>query len=165
MIKEIRVDDRLIHGQVALLWPKALGISRILVANDAVSNNKVQQATLKMAAPSDIKVLMRSIADTLALFENPKAREVDMMIIVDRISDAEVLAKELSDIIARINVANTGRFDGISSSEKTNLGSTILLTEEEKESLIRLLELKDLNVVHQIAPSDKIQAMKDLVKR
>ena len=35
MIKMMRVDDRLIHGQVAVMWSKELGIQRIIVASDS----------------------------------------------------------------------------------------------------------------------------------
>ena len=34
MIPSLRIDDRLIHGQIALVWSKAFGTNRIVVAND-----------------------------------------------------------------------------------------------------------------------------------
>lgn len=43
MISLIRIDDRLIHGQVAVVWTKHLGVNRILVANDQIVNNDVQR--------------------------------------------------------------------------------------------------------------------------
>lgn len=52
MIKMLRIDDRLIHGQIAVVWSKELGVDRIVVANDKVAVNDVQKATLKMAAPA-----------------------------------------------------------------------------------------------------------------
>ena len=36
MISLMRIDNRLIHGQVALVWTKHLGVNRIIVANDDV---------------------------------------------------------------------------------------------------------------------------------
>ncbi len=41
-IKNIRIDDRLIHGQVATMWSNKLGVTRLMVVNDAVANNSVQ---------------------------------------------------------------------------------------------------------------------------
>ena len=46
MIKMLRIDDRLIHGQIAVVWSKELGVDRIVVANDKVAVNDVQKATL-----------------------------------------------------------------------------------------------------------------------
>ena len=51
MISLVRIDDRLIHGQVAVVWTKHLGVNRILVANDQIVNNEVQKMSLRMAAP------------------------------------------------------------------------------------------------------------------
>ena len=41
MIKMMRVDDRLIHGQVAVMWTKELGIERIIVASYKVAANSI----------------------------------------------------------------------------------------------------------------------------
>ena len=47
MITMARVDDRLIHGQVAVKWSKELNITRIIVASDSIAKNAVQVAALK----------------------------------------------------------------------------------------------------------------------
>ncbi|MFR8600109.1 MAG: PTS sugar transporter subunit IIB, partial [Clostridioides difficile] len=53
-IKNIRIDDRLIHGQVATMWSNKLGVTRLMVVNDAVANNSVQKQVLRMATPAGI---------------------------------------------------------------------------------------------------------------
>ena len=58
MISMMRIDDRLIHGQVAVMWSKELGISRIIVASDAIASNEIQVSALKMAAPAGVKAEM-----------------------------------------------------------------------------------------------------------
>lgn len=153
MIKELRVDDRLIHGQIALTWPKALQIKHIIVANDKASNNRTQQMSLKMAVSDDVKVLIRSIEDTIQLFNNPKAKDIDMMIIVNSIVDAEKLAIRLPDMVHRVNVANVGRFDGVDKNKKVSLGSAILLNNNEIKASEKIIEL-GINIVHQIIPDD-----------
>lgn len=61
MISMIRIDDRLIHGQVAVMWSKQLGVSRILVASDKIAANDMQVNALKMAAPAGIKAFVLPI--------------------------------------------------------------------------------------------------------
>ena len=39
MIVSIRIDDRLIHGQVATMWSNKLGVTRLMVVNDNVAKN------------------------------------------------------------------------------------------------------------------------------
>lgn len=55
MITLLRIDNRLIHGQVAMVWTRHLQANRIIVANDEVVKNEVQKAALKMACPPTAK--------------------------------------------------------------------------------------------------------------
>ena len=47
-----RIDNRLIHGQVATQWCGAIGANLILVPNDAVAGDKLRQGLMDMAAPA-----------------------------------------------------------------------------------------------------------------
>lgn len=161
MIKELRVDDRLIHGQIALTWPKALGIDHILVANDKASQNKTQQMTLKMAVSSNIKVLVRSVDEAIKLFENPKAQAMGMMIIVNSVADAERIASALPTLVQRVNVANVGRFDGVDKADKVAVNSQILLSQPEMVAAEKLITLS-MPLVHQIIPDDQAKDFKKL---
>ena len=53
--KLVRIDDRLIHGQVALGWSRAKGIDTILAVDDVVATDKFQCSLLKMATPPGVK--------------------------------------------------------------------------------------------------------------
>lgn len=53
-IENIRIDDRLIHGQVATMWTNRLGATRLMVVNDEVANNDIQKQVLRMAVPAGI---------------------------------------------------------------------------------------------------------------
>ena len=46
-----RIDNRLVHGQVATQWCGAIGANLILVANDEVAGNSLRQGLMNMAAP------------------------------------------------------------------------------------------------------------------
>ena len=47
-----RIDNRLIHGQVAAQWSGVLGANLLLVANDAVAKDEFRQGLMNMAAPA-----------------------------------------------------------------------------------------------------------------
>lgn len=55
MISMVRIDDRLVHGQVAVKWSKQLSVSRIVVVSDSIAQNEIQVSALKMAAPANCK--------------------------------------------------------------------------------------------------------------
>ena len=69
MIALMRIDNRLIHGQVALLWTKHLQANRIIVANDTIVKNEVQVAALKMACPATAKCSVLSVADAISVLK------------------------------------------------------------------------------------------------
>lgn len=48
-----RVDERLIHDQ-GQLWIKFLNCNTVIVANDAVAEDKIQQSLMKTVVPSSI---------------------------------------------------------------------------------------------------------------
>ena len=54
-IVAIRIDDRLIHGQVVAYWSNSLKLTRIMVANDDVAVDDMRKSVLRMAAPAGIK--------------------------------------------------------------------------------------------------------------
>ena len=55
MIKSIRVDYRLLHGQVAVSWTASLGADCLLLVSDTVKNDPLRLNALKMAKPSGTK--------------------------------------------------------------------------------------------------------------
>ncbi|HEK9600176.1 TPA: PTS sugar transporter subunit IIB, partial [Streptococcus equi subsp. equi] len=55
-----RVDERLIHGQ-GQLWIKFLNCNTVIVANDAVAEDKIQQSLMKPVVPSSIAMRFFSI--------------------------------------------------------------------------------------------------------
>ena len=44
MIVNVREDNRLLHGQVAMAWNQVLGSDCILIANDSVPNDEIRKA-------------------------------------------------------------------------------------------------------------------------
>lgn len=51
----VRIDDRLIHGQVALGWTRSKGIECILAVDDETSKDSFRVSLLKMATPTGVK--------------------------------------------------------------------------------------------------------------
>lgn len=59
MIQMIRVDYRLLHGQVAVSWTSALGADCILLVSDTVLNDKLRLQALSLAKPEGCKVVVK----------------------------------------------------------------------------------------------------------
>ena len=60
-----RIDNRLIHGQVATQWSGSIGANLILVANDDVAANTFRPGLMDMAAPSYAQTRYWTIEKTI----------------------------------------------------------------------------------------------------
>ena len=50
----VRIDDRLIHGQVVTAWIKQYPINKILIIDDELSQNRLMERIYKAAAPMGV---------------------------------------------------------------------------------------------------------------
>ena len=74
MIKMVRLDERMIHGQIAIKWSRHLDVNRIIVADDDAANNPVIQQSLMMAAPATCKTAIVTVDKAIALCNDPGLR-------------------------------------------------------------------------------------------
>ncbi len=59
----VRIDDRLIHGQVVEGWVQYLKATRIFVADDRVAANALQRSIMELAAPQGLLVTIGGVRD------------------------------------------------------------------------------------------------------
>lgn len=72
IINLVRIDDRLIHGQVTTVWTKEAKAERIIVVSDEVANDEIRATLVKQAAPPGIKVSVITIDKAAAVYKNIK---------------------------------------------------------------------------------------------
>jgi PTS system mannose-specific IIB component len=150
MIEQLRVDDRLIHGQVALMWSKALGTKGIIVANNEAASDEMVAATLKMACPSSQRLLIKKIEDSKLIINDPRSQKMPIFVLTNCIRDAFLLVKASPNMIKEINVANVGRFIN---SDKTKIFTSVELTDDELTAAHELCKC-GIPVFHQVTPND-----------
>ncbi len=160
MIKQVRLDERLIHGQVAVKWSRILGVNRIIVADDAAASNALMQKALMMAAPNDVKVAIVDVKRAIELCQNPKSEPLSILVIV---SDPEALLAFVTAVpsVGQVNIGNYGRVaprcNGL---ERKALGKNLYVDDEEAALLRRVVDT-GLPCVVQTVPEDVAQ---DLVR-
>lgn len=157
MICMARVDDRLIHGQVAVRWCKELAVTRIIVASDAISKNAVQVAALKGAAPAGVKAAILPIAKAQAIINDPRSKDMRILVVSNDPADLLALFKGIEER-PTMNVANYGRING-PIGDKRKVSDSVYLTKDDEEVIHEAAAL-GVKVIHQPLPDD---APKDLV--
>lgn len=162
-VSALRVDDRLIHGQVAMTWTKQLRVEGIMVANDAAAQDPTQKMALQMAVPSGIRVLIKPVDEIIRMLNYPKSAKMRILVLTRTVKDALKIQENVGKI-EFLNIGNVGRFDGIDASEKKVLTPTIMLTEDEIQALERLVELEPETCLQQV-PNDEKKLVKDLIEK
>ena len=132
MIKLVRVDHRLLHGQVAFSWTNGVGANCILVASDTVVNDDVWKTTLKLGKPSGVKLVIKNMADSIAAINSGVTDKYKLIIVVQTIKEAKQLA-DGCPCITSINLGNTKE------SKTTQISKQVFLEDEEKAILKELM--------------------------
>ena len=67
-----RIDDRLIHGQVATVWSKVTGCNRIMCVSDEVAKDELRKKLLLQVVPPGLKGYVLPVAKAIEAYKNPK---------------------------------------------------------------------------------------------
>ena len=86
-----RIDDRLIHGQVATVWTKAFNINRIIVVSDTVAYDHLRKQLLIQAAPPGVKVNVITVNKMLEVYPDKRFNEVKAMLLFTNPQDVKHL--------------------------------------------------------------------------
>ena len=146
----LRVDERLIHGQIAMVWSRALNLHGIIVANDEVAADQTQQMALKMAVPSGVKVLIRSVDNVAEILQDPRIHQTRVLVLVKTVTDALRLAEKVPNL-KYLNIGNVGK---LVTEEKQTLTQFVMLSAKEMASLKKLAILYPEAALQNL-PSDK----------
>lgn len=133
-IKLARIDDRLIHGQVATVWAKEAGAGRIIVVSEEVANDEIRRTLVKQAAPPGIKVNVISPDKAAKVYDNPKYESETVFYLFT--NPREVL--ELINFgvpISSINIGGMQYKQG-----RTQLTKAVSVNEEEAHAFHQLAE-------------------------
>ncbi|MDL2220509.1 PTS sugar transporter subunit IIB [Eubacteriales bacterium OttesenSCG-928-N14] len=117
MVVNLRVDERLIHGQVVTSWLKSLNVSRIVVANDAAAKDEIQKMSLLMAVPAGQKCMVADMESAIKVLNDPRGESIRMLVVCDSPYDALELVKNVKGI-TEVNLVNYGSLVGSSSKRK-----------------------------------------------
>ena len=156
MIKKVRVDHRLIHGQVGFTWTKFLDADCILIASDDLMNDSLKMSAMKMAKPSGVKLVMKNIEDSAKALNSGVTDKYKLFIVVESIADVYKLCKE-TGMIDKITLG------GVKSREGTRQISKAVFTTPKEEELIKELITDGVTVEIRQVPSDSVIYAKDVL--
>ncbi len=133
----IRVDNRLVHGQIIEAWVPFLKASRIIVVDDEVASDFFRETVIKMAVPSDVEVRIHSVEDFVkynTLREDDINDRVRSIILFSDVWDA-LRAYNLGFTYNKLNIGNIYNDEC-----RQKLSACVLLSDQDVASIQSLLQ-------------------------
>jgi mannose/fructose/N-acetylgalactosamine-specific phosphotransferase system component IIB len=146
-IAHVRMDNRLIHGQILVSWNSHIPINHLIVTNDVVANDPLQVTLLKAVTPIGAEVSVLTTKDCIAYCKSPKSEPEKIFIIAKFPEDGLALVKGSLDI----PVLNLGNQAFVRGSKK--LSNTVFLTESGVKALKEIHDM-GIRITCRMMPTD-----------
>ncbi|MGL4572808.1 MAG: PTS system mannose/fructose/N-acetylgalactosamine-transporter subunit IIB [Clostridium sp.] len=151
-----RIDDRLIHGQVATAWSKITKTNRIIVVDNAVAKDTFMEMVLKSAAPKGISVDVLTIEDAVPVINGDDTGE-NVFILAKTPQTILELIKAGVDL-KQLNLGGMGAKAG-----RKQFYKNISMSDEEREAFKEIMK-NNVDVFVQIVPDAKQISIEKLLK-
>ncbi|MFV8786179.1 PTS system mannose/fructose/N-acetylgalactosamine-transporter subunit IIB [Aerococcus viridans] len=152
----VRIDGRLIHGQVANLWVTKLDISRIMVVDNDVSEDPIEKSGLKLATPAGVKLSVLPIEKAAKNILDGRYDSQRVFIVARRPSVLLDLVKA-GVPIEKINVGNMSQ-----TSETRSITKSINVVDSDIKAFEELNDL-GIKLTAQMVPNDPEQNFMSLL--
>lgn len=146
MITVARIDERLIHGQVAYSWTVAYKTQVIMVIDNELVNDSFQKQLLSMACPKDVKCLVVDEDKAVDLLNKHEAKKI---FLVAKHPDTFLHLVQKGADLKSINVGGIYFKDG-----RRQITKTVYVDDHMVETFQKLSEL-GVNLETRTSPNDK----------
>lgn len=148
-----RIDERLIHGQVAMVWTNTVGATRIAVVNDEAVKDEMIISALKISKPAGVKLSILSKKRAVEKFAAGDFDKDKVFIITKNINDMLYLVENgLKELVA-VNVGNVAKRDGAIQIKKS-----VHVGEQDIKDIHKMIE-RGVNVSAQMVPNESDQSI------
>lgn len=155
-IKIFRIDDRLIHGQVATSWVGHANAKQIVVVDDEVVNDTLQKSLLKMATPKGVELKLFSIEEAKEELEKTDDNGSETLFLVK----SPVTASKLLDDNTKVKEINVGNLNMRKGKEKVL--DNLWVYPEDIEAFKKLDSL-GINLEYRTLPNDSKKSVMSLL--
>jgi PTS system mannose-specific IIB component len=156
VISFLRIDNRLIHGQVVEAWLPGLKVARVVVADDEAAHSPLMKVAMGLAVPPELEVDILPLRDTPFA---PYAADKVKTLLLLRDLQALVEARKLGLPQTRVNLGNVHH-----GPMRKAVSTSVFLNAEEMEQLKRLHE-DGWDIEARGVPSERPVTFSEMVER
>jgi len=153
-----RIDDRLIHGQVATRWTKETNVQRIIVVSDEVANDHVRKTLLTQVAPPGVTAHVVDVDKMVRVWNNPKYGQDRVMLLFTNPTDVLRVVEQGVDI-KTVNIGGMAFRQG-----KTQVNNAVSVDEKDIAAFHKLNERNIELEVRKVSSDQKLKMM-DLIAK
>lgn len=153
MIKLVRLDYRLLHGQVVFAWTGHTSAQRIIVVDDDAATDELKKSALSLSKPAGVRLNIFTLETALAKMPKVETLNENIMFIFGNVSTL----KAFCDAYPKITEINYGGLANRPGSKQ--YGQAIFLTDEETAATKELMD-RGIKIFMQQTPSHKEEALK-----
>lgn len=147
-IELVRIDDRLVHGQIVQGWLKSIDIDKIVVASDMVAGDSMQQMLMAMAVPSSISFEAKEVKDVAKAIVNKEYEKNKVMILASTPADILSLLENNADIKS-LNIGGMHFVNG-----KRQLLRNLSVDDEDVKNLYKISQY-GIEIEGRVLPDDE----------
>ncbi len=153
-----RIDDRLIHGQVATRWTKETNVQRIIVVSDEVAKDHVRKTLLTQVAPPGVTAHVVDVDKMVRVWNNPKYGQDRVMLLFTNPTDVLRVVEQGVDI-RTVNIGGMAFRQG-----KTQVNNAVSVDEKDIAAFRKLNERNIELEVRKVSSDQKLKMM-DLIAK
>ncbi|EGP5146634.1 PTS mannose/fructose/sorbose transporter subunit IIAB [Enterococcus faecium] len=155
-IVNVRIDERLIHGQVAGIWAPSLHTQRIIVINDEAAADSLQKSSLRMAAPTSMRLSVLPVESAAKNIRSGKYGKQRLFLVFKNPTDVLRYLKA-GGKLTHVNVGNMSYKEG-----SKDITKSIKVLEEI--DVFESIAAMDINVTAQLVPNDPVVDFMDKLR-
>jgi mannose/fructose/sorbose-specific phosphotransferase system IIB component len=143
----VRIDDRLIHGQILESWLPFLNTNEILIVSDIIIQDETRMDLMKLSMPEHVKLKIKTVHDSVKYLKHIKPEKKILLITP---SPCEILS--LIDAGVKFDVVNVGGMHY--SIGKIQIGRAVFIDEKDMQCLKKIAS-KGIKLEGRGVPTDR----------
>ncbi|UCG53122.1 MAG: PTS sugar transporter subunit IIB [Candidatus Latescibacterota bacterium] len=143
----VRIDDRMIHGQVVLGWARVLKPDRIVLVNDRIAGSSWERKFYTASVPSQMKVSFLNVDETTPEHLDDLFKNESVLMLFESVVDVHKIIEKG----VQIDEINIGGLHFRPGAEE--ILPYVFLTDEDKR-LLRELVKKGITLTAQDIPGN-----------
>ena len=157
----VRVDNRLIHGQILEAWVPYVNASCIVVVDDEVAGDFFRETVIRMAVPREVEVIISGVEEFARNYTYSVGQGKKAIVLLSSIADA-FKAFHLGFKFAKLNLGNVHHLQH--EEDKVSCSSCVFLNDSDIQNIISLADSGDVHIEVRRIPMEAPVDVRDIVK-